>query len=496
MSTTSPPTPPLHEPAGPPLGKPGRPGDIPTPTGLPRNRTARIIAIGAPILVVLIILYLIFGGGGSTTYYLEFESADQLVRGDQVQVGGVPVGTIKDIVLTHDYKARVRISIESSLAPLHQGTTAQIRVPSLSGVANRYVALSPGPNNSPALPDGATLSGSAVKGATDIDQLFNTLNPRTLKGLQEVFQGGAESYAGVEHQVNVTVEYFAPAVASADHFFGELVSDQHTFSELLVQGAKAVTTIAARREHLTDLVEHGDIAFGALASEQANLQAGVQQLPVFLRQANHTLAELPATLADVTKLVNVSKPDTVQLATLFERLRPAFVEATPVLHSLSLAVSQPGPNNDLTDLFKGYPALAQQLTAETPNVVKGLEESNIFFSHLRPYSPELTGFARSLGQSTAYYDANGHYIRASATVPAFTLGSEGSLVPAESLAQGLQNLKRGQTARCPGAATQPAPTALRPSPTRGSWNATPRRCRDGPRSGSPAAGPLPIGALR
>lgn len=456
MSTTSPPTPPLREPAGPPLGKPGRPGDIPTPTRLPRNRAARIVAIGAPLLVVLIILYLIFGGGGATTYYLEFESADQLVRGDQVQVGGVPVGTIKDIVLTHNYKARVRISIESSLAPLHQGTTAQIRVPSLSGVANRYIALSPGPNNYPALPDGATLSGSAVKGATDIDQIFNTLNPRTLKGLQEVFQGGAESYAGVEHEVNVTTEYFAPALAAGDHFFGELVRDQHTFTESLIQGAKALTTIAGRREQLTDLVEHADIALGALASKQADLQAGVQQLPVTLHQANHTLAEVPSTLADVTKLVNVSKPGTAQLATLFARLRPLFVEATPVLHDLSIAVSQPGPNNDLTDLFRGYPALAQQLSADTPGVVKGLEESNIFFSRVRPYSPELTGFARSLGQSTAYYDANGHYVRASATVPAFTLGSEGSLVPAESLAQGLQNLKRGQQARCPGAATQPA----------------------------------------
>ena len=173
----------------------------------------------------------------------------------------------------------MRIDISSSLAPLHQGTTAQIRVPSLSGVANRYIALSPGPNNNPTLPDGATLSGNAVHGATDIDQLFNTLNPRTLKGLQEVFQGGAESYAGVTHDVNVTAEYFAPALAAADHFFAELTRDQRTFEELLVQGAKATTTIAARRTELTDLVEHADIAFGALASHQASLARSVRSCP-------------------------------------------------------------------------------------------------------------------------------------------------------------------------------------------------------------------------
>jgi phospholipid/cholesterol/gamma-HCH transport system substrate-binding protein len=418
--------------------------------------------VGGLALVVLIVALLVFGGGGGATYHLEFENAYQLVRGDQVQVGGVPVGSINAITLTHDYRARVTIHVNSPLAPLHEGTTAQIRVPSLSGVANRYIALSPGPNNRPTLPEGATLRGEAVRGTTDIDQIFDTLNPRTLKGLQQVFQGGAESYAGVEHDVNVTAEYFAPALASANHFFGELVADQHTLSEFLVQGAKAVTTIAARREQLADLVEHANTAFGALAAQQANLVSGVQQLPGTLHQANTTLAELPPTLDALTKLVNVSKPGTTMLATLFARLRPLLSEATPVVGNLSSAVSKPGPNNDLTDIFTAYPALARAIEADTPSVIKGLQESTVFFSHLRPYSPELAGFARTLGQGTAYYDANGHYVRATTTVPAFTLGSGGSLVPAESLKQGLTNLKTGQQSRCPGATTQPAPDGSSP----------------------------------
>jgi phospholipid/cholesterol/gamma-HCH transport system substrate-binding protein len=470
VSTTSPPNPPLSP--SPPPG-PRRPGEPPTVGRPPGNRTARIVGAGAVVLVLALLALILFGGGSGATYHLEFESADQLIRGNQVQVGGVPVGTINEITLTHDYKALVTIHVNSPLAPLHEGTTAQIRVPSLSSVASRYIALSPGANSNPTLPEGATLRGEAVKGTTDIDQIFNTLNPRTLKGLQEVFQGGAESYAGVTHDVNVTAEYFAPALASANHFFEELTLDQHTFAEFLVQGAKTVTTIAARREQLTDLVEHGEIAFGALAAEQKNLQQGVQQLPVTLHQANRTLGELPPTLADLTKLVNVSKPNTKMLATLLARLRPLFVEATPVLHNLSLAVSRPGANNDLTEIFKAYPALAQTLAADLPGVLKGLEEGTTFFSHFRPYSPELTGFARTLGQSTAYYDANGHYVRASATVPTFTLGSGGSLVPSESVAQGLQNLRRGQLSRCPGAATQPATDGSSPFVDKGQLECNP-----------------------
>jgi phospholipid/cholesterol/gamma-HCH transport system substrate-binding protein len=465
VSTTSPPSPPLRDPLPPggPAG-PGRPGG-PGPgggavgTGGGRtgfNRVPRLLALGGLALIVLVLALLVFSGGGGDTYHLEFENANQLVRGDEVQVGGVPVGSIQTIALTSDYKARITIHVNAPLAPLHEGTTAQIRVPSLGGVAGRYIALSPGPNNRPTLPDGYTFRGAALHGTTDVDQLFNTLNPRTRRGLQEFFQGNAEWYAGIALQAGVSSEYFAPALNSAGHVFAELSRDQHTLTEFLVQGAKATTTLATRAPQLADLVEHADIAFGALAAHQSDLARGVAQLPIALHQGNVTFAELPSALNDLRRLFAVSKPGTAELAPFLARLRPLLEEATPVVNNLSLAVSRPGPNNDLTDLVLGYPALAQQLARDTPNAIKGLESGTTLFSRLRPYSPDFVGFARSLGQAAAYYDANGHYIRATATSPSFTLGSEGSLVPAANIQQGLQNLKIGQLQRCPGSATQPA----------------------------------------
>jgi len=183
VATTSPPTPP-SAPAPPPASNlpssPARGGRI-TPS--------RIVAVGALGLVVLAISYLVFAGGGGASYHLIFGEAGQLVRGNQVQVGGVPVGSVTNIQLTHDFKADVTIHVDSSLTPLHEGTVAQVRQPSLSSVANRYVNLTPGPNNRPALPDGATLPASATKEIVDLDTLFNTLDPKTRKGLQGFIQG-------------------------------------------------------------------------------------------------------------------------------------------------------------------------------------------------------------------------------------------------------------------------------------------------------------------
>ncbi|MGO9248936.1 MAG: MlaD family protein [Solirubrobacteraceae bacterium] len=404
--------------------------------------------------MVLIIAYLVFAGGGGTNYYLEMNEAGQLVRGDQVQVGGVPVGSVTDIALTHDFKARITIHVDSSLTPLHAGTISEIRVPSLTGVANRYVALTPGPNNRPALPAGATLPASDTREVVDLDQLFNTLNAPTRKGLQQFIQGSAEQYAGAGKALGKATEYFAPSFAATDHFFAELVRDQSTFTSFLVESAKALTTIAARKESLTDLVEHADQTFQAIGSQQSSLAHGLRELPGALNQGNKALAEVPSTLTSLTQLIDAQRPNTKALTTLFERLQPLVTTATPVLTNFSQAISRPGANNDLTEAFAALPALAKELTTASPSNVQALQESVPITAFFGPYSPELLGTFRTFGQASAYYDANGHYARVSTVTPSFKLGANNNLTPATPQ-QGLEGLQTGQLRRCPGAATQP-----------------------------------------
>jgi phospholipid/cholesterol/gamma-HCH transport system substrate-binding protein len=433
----------------------------------------RLFAGGALAIVVLLIAYLVFGGSGTGTYHLLFSDAGQLVRGDQVQVGGVPVGSVKDIQLTSDYKALVTITVNSSLVPLHQGSTAEIRDPSLSGVANRYVALTPGPNNRPTLASGATLSGGAVHGIVDLDQLFGIFNKKTRTGLKNVIRGFSEQYSGASKQVNVGAEYFSPSLAAADHIFAELTRDQATFTSFLVNSAKAVTTIAAHKEELSSLVGNGDVAFGAIGAEQASLAEGLKELPGALSQGNHTFAELPATLSALRKLVDVSKPDTKNLAPFFARLQPLLSTATPVLRNLSQAIDRSGANNDLTDATLALPGLAQALANGSSDNIKALQESVPITAPFGPYSPDLQGFVRDFGQGGAYYDANGHYARVNPVFDGFTLGANNTLTPAASPAQGLQGLITGQLSRCPGAGASPAADGSSPFTDGGQLNCNP-----------------------
>ena len=108
---------------------------------------ARVAVIAVLAIAVIALGYVIFSGGSEHKYNLLFQNASQLVPDNQVLIGGQPVGSVESIELTDDNLAKVVVSVEQEL---HEGTTATIRATSLSGVANHYVSISPGPEQQPA----------------------------------------------------------------------------------------------------------------------------------------------------------------------------------------------------------------------------------------------------------------------------------------------------------------------------------------------------------
>src|SRR3954453_6200049 len=144
------------------------------------------MAVAAVLLAVGVIAWLLFSGGGSSyDITLTLDNASQLVDGNQVKVGGVAVGSVQSIELADDGRARVKLSIDDdTVTPLHSGSRAAVRSSSLSGVANRYVALTPGPVNGGEIADGGTIRAEDTSAEVDLDEVLNTLDPSTLRDLK------------------------------------------------------------------------------------------------------------------------------------------------------------------------------------------------------------------------------------------------------------------------------------------------------------------------
>jgi phospholipid/cholesterol/gamma-HCH transport system substrate-binding protein len=419
--------------------------------------SSRGLALGALALVVLVAGWLVLRSSGGTEYKLLFQNAGQLVKDDDVQVGGRRVGSVRDIRLTPHNEAEITIEVGDEFAPLHRGTTAVIRATSLSGIANRYVALSPGPNNAPELDDGSVLAQDKTTSIVDLDQLFNTLDPRTRKGLQELVQGNATWYAGKGEQANEAARYFAPSLASSRRLVDEVVRDQQTLTDFLRNAQKTVTTIASRRDDLSNLVSNANATAEAIGSENVALGRALGILPVTLRKANTTFVNLRSTLDDLDVLVSESKPATKDLAKLFGELRPLVRDARPTIRDLSTLVRRSGPDNDLTDLLRKAPRLERVARPALANTQVALRDSTPVLAFVRPYTPDLIGWLRDFGQGAANYDANGHFARIQPMFNAYNFDDNptgGVLTPLPP-DQRLAGLQTGVIKRCPGSATQP-----------------------------------------
>jgi phospholipid/cholesterol/gamma-HCH transport system substrate-binding protein len=418
----------------------------------------RAAAVGALLVAVAVVAWLLLRGDGGTSYKLRFENAGQLVRGDDVQIGGRRVGSVNDITLTDDNQAEIDITVQNAYAPLHQGTTALIRATSLSGIANRYVALTPGPNSNRELPEGAQLGTDETTSIVDLDQLFDTLDPKTRASLQGFIQGSAQWYDNRGRQANAATKYFNPAISSTDALVNEVVANQQTLTAFLRNSSKTVGAIAERRDDLANLVSNANATATAIGDENVSLDQGLAVLPRTLRKANSTFVNLRATLDDLDVLVAASKPATKDLARFLRELRPLVHDAGPTISDLRTLVHRGGSGNDLTDLVQKAPALERAAKPAFANSIQALQKSTPVLKTFRPYTPDFIGWVRDFGQGASNYDANGHFARIQPIFNAYSYtpsASGGTLTPIPP-SQRLDGLQTGVVKRCPGMASQAA----------------------------------------
>jgi phospholipid/cholesterol/gamma-HCH transport system substrate-binding protein len=417
------------------------------------------VAIGV-VIVVLFAAWLFLLRDDGHEYTLIFENAGQLVKGDNVQIGGRPVGSVKAISLTSNNQAAIKISVQEPYAPLHEGTEAVIRLTSLSGIANRYVALSPGPGTNEALGDGATLNTSQTTTAVDLDQLFNSLDPKARKDLQGLIKGFSTQYEGKAQEAAESTKYFNPLLSSARRLVNEATADEGDLTRFLVSSSRTVTTVAEKREDLSALVGNANATTGAIASENRALSEALALLPTTLRRANSTFVNLRSTLDDLDPLVAESKVATKDLAPFLRELRPLVRDAKPTIADLSTLVRRPGTDNDLVEATRKLPGFQRIASPAFKNGTGALQKSQPVLEFVRPYIPELVGWFRDFGQGAANYDANGHYARIQPIFNAFQLretpvGGQ-TLVPLP-VSQRLDGLQQYMLRRCPGTASQIPP---------------------------------------
>jgi phospholipid/cholesterol/gamma-HCH transport system substrate-binding protein len=426
---------------------------------------ARVAAVAAVAAAVVLVGLVVLGASPGYTLSADFQDSGGLVPGNQVMIGPAIVGSVQSIGLTPNGLARIKFSVDSDVGAMHQGTIARIYENSLSGIANRYIVLEPGPSRAPKIPSGGLIPPQNTYSFVSLDQLFDTLDAPTREGLRGFIQGEAASIDGKALEANQTLRYFAPGLASTSDVTAELTRDEPAFEGLLVQGARALKTLASRSQELTQLIANTNSTTSAIASQSKALEEALQLLPPALNHSTSTFAGLRQTLDALTPVVVASIPASRNLKEFSIALDTLTKASIPTIGALNDLIKNPSGAGDLTTLLQDTPSLVRIGSYTFPELIRAMNASQAQLDYLREFTPDLVAALANLGQAAAYYDANGHYTRTQPVFGAFALDGTNQL---QSQSPSLRyNGLHVVRSRCPGAAVQPTPDGSAPVPVPG-----------------------------
>jgi phospholipid/cholesterol/gamma-HCH transport system substrate-binding protein len=420
---------------------------------------ARVAAGGSLVAAIVLVVLVLFGGGSNYTLKANFLDTGGLVTGDDVLIGPAKAGSVKSIDLTPNGQAQVVLGFDSGTGELPEGTIARIYENSLSGIANKYVVLEP--STSPVMmKSGAVIGADHTYAEVNLDQLFDTLSPKTRTGLRGFIRGEAASISGRAPEANRTLQYFAPALVSTSDVTHELARNEPMFDSLLVQGAQAMQALASRTAQLSQLVSNTNATTAAIASQSQNLEQALTLLAPTLNHSTTTFAGLRSTLDVLDPLVARSIPASRRLEQFVRGLRGLTDSSIPTIGSLNALIKNPTGGGDLISLLQATPSLARLAQGTFPRMVKEFNDSQPQVDYFREYTPDVVAALSDLGQIGGYFDANGHYARTQPWFGTFGVDGANQLIPRPP-SQLFQGLKVART-RCPGGAVQPPPDGSAP----------------------------------
>jgi phospholipid/cholesterol/gamma-HCH transport system substrate-binding protein len=178
------------------------------------------------------VLVIIIGNitfGSSNSYKADFVDATGLVKGDDIRIAGVKVGSVQGVSIVDRDRAQVTFSVQADTA-LTQSTHADIRYRNLVG--QRYIALTNEIGSTGVLKPGSTIPTSRTSPALDLTVLFNgfkplfqALSPSDVNELSyeiiQVFQGQGGTLNGMlAHTASIT-----QTLADRDQIIGHLITN-------------------------------------------------------------------------------------------------------------------------------------------------------------------------------------------------------------------------------------------------------------------------------
>ncbi|GAC1440862.1 MAG: hypothetical protein NVSMB51_20640 [Solirubrobacteraceae bacterium] len=305
----------------------------------------RRLLLGALWLAAAVTAGLVLAGGradGSSAYEVDaiFDTAKGIIPGQLVKIAGARVGTVKDVSLTADFKARIEMSIDRRFAPFHSDAGCAIKPEGL--IAENFVDCSPGTpagrlldaqgGHAPTVPVSRNSEPVAL---TDLFNIWNTPTADRLRVLINEFGGGL---AGRGEDLNALIHRANPSLTVARRAIALVNRQRAQLQRIVANTDPVVAQLAARSRQVQRFIDNAAAVTRTTAAHAGPLAAAIQRLPPLLAAARPALGALNALTRDGAPLLANLRDAAGPLNRLTSDVHPFAGAAIPALQQLAPAL--------------------------------------------------------------------------------------------------------------------------------------------------------------
>ncbi|MFL6106960.1 MAG: MCE family protein [Marmoricola sp.] len=234
-------------------------------------------------------------------YKAVFSDATGVVKGDDIRVAGVKVGSVKKVEIVDRTRARVTFSVVDSTA-VTRSSTATIRYRNLVG--QRYISVTQGVGDTSRLPKDGTIPLSRTQPALDLTVLFNGFKPlfaaltpadvnRLSYEIIQVFQGEGGNLEGLLRSTGSVTN----TLADRDQLIGDVINNLNS----------VLKTVGDRDGQLDSLIVNLRTFVGGLTQDKDAILNSLDSISALTEQtADLTTGIRPGLVASIKGLRRVA----------------------------------------------------------------------------------------------------------------------------------------------------------------------------------------------
>jgi virulence factor Mce-like protein len=351
------------------------------------------VLVGAvTVLVAIVAVFLAYNANQGLPFVptydvkAELPSGSNLVKGNEVRIGGFRVGLVDEITPTtrdtadrkNDAIAIISMKLDKVVDPLPADTTVFVRQRSALGL--KYVELTPG-NSEEGLAAGDTLPMEQAAEPVEFDDVFSTFDDATREGSRIALEGFGDALAGRGASLNRAIEAFRPLFTHLTPVMRNLSDPQTELDEFFKQIGAAAKQVAPVADVQAELFVNMADTFEAFSRDPEALQATIEKAAPTMETAITSFRDQQPFLAEFAALSRELRPAAQELPRSLPDLNDALVVGQPVLRrSVEL-------NENTEDVFRSLEDLAAEPTTllALANVTDAVTVTRPLIEFVAPY---------------------------------------------------------------------------------------------------------------